>query len=114
MCTDLCDVGPCIILLKHEVMAGDEWHDNGPRDLVTVSLCNQIVIDKTQLCSLSVVYACPYFNPTTTMEHSVHNVDISIPLDHTMPYTLPSARYSGNWDSSVKASLLQGTSDHQR
>lgn len=27
--------------LKHEVMVVDEWHDNGPQDLVTVSLCIQ-------------------------------------------------------------------------
>ena len=37
LCTDPCDMGPCIITLKHEVMAADEWHDNGPQDLVTVS-----------------------------------------------------------------------------
>ena len=41
---------PCIIMLKHEVMAVDEWHDNGPQDLVTVSLCIQIAIEKMQLC----------------------------------------------------------------
>ena len=26
-------------MLKHEVMVADEWHTNGPQDLVTVSLC---------------------------------------------------------------------------
>ena len=36
-----------------------------------------------QLCSLSVDYACPYHNPTTTVGHSVHNVNISKPLAHT-------------------------------
>jgi hypothetical protein len=36
----------------------DKWHDNGPRDLVTVSLCIQIANNKIQLCSLS-AYACP-------------------------------------------------------
>ena len=38
------------ILLKHEEMVADEWHDNGPQDLVKVSLCIQIAIDKMQLC----------------------------------------------------------------
>jgi hypothetical protein len=74
---------PCIIMLKHEVMAGNEWHDNGPQDLVTVSLCIQIVIDKTALCSLSIAYACPNHN---CMGHSVHNVDIRKRLAHTTPY----------------------------
>ena len=60
-------------------------HDNGPQDLVTVSLCIQIAIDKMHLCLLSVAYASPYHNPT--MGHSVHNVDISKPLAHTTPYT---------------------------
>jgi hypothetical protein len=67
LCTDPCDMGPCIIMLKHEAMAVDDWHDNRPQDLITISLCIQIAIDKMQLCSLSVDYACPYLNPTTTM-----------------------------------------------
>ena len=41
-----------------------------------------------QLCSLSVVYACPYHKPTTTMGHSVHIVDISKLLNHMTLYTL--------------------------
>jgi hypothetical protein len=54
-------------MLKH-VVEVDEGHDNGPQELITVSPCVQIVIDKMQLCSLSVAYACPYHNPTATME----------------------------------------------
>jgi hypothetical protein len=50
-------------MLKHEVMAADEWHDNGPQDLVTIPLSIQIAIDQMQLCLLSVAYACPYYNP---------------------------------------------------
>ena len=60
---------------------------NVSKDLVTVFLCIQISIDKMQLCSLSVAYACPYHNPTTNMGHSVHNVDISTPHTHMKPCT---------------------------
>ena len=49
---------------------GDEWHDNGPQDLVMVSLCIHNAIDKMQLSSLSVAYACPYHNLTATMGHT--------------------------------------------
>ena len=75
--------GAIIIMMKHEVMAADEWHDNEPQDLVTVSQCIQIDIDEMQLCLLSVAYACPYHNSTATMGHSVHNIDISKPLAHS-------------------------------
>ncbi len=85
LCTDPCNMGPYIIMLQHEVMVVDEWHNNGPQDLVTVSLCIQNAINKMHLCSLSITYACPYHNPTTTMGHSIHNVDISKPLTHTTP-----------------------------
>jgi hypothetical protein len=33
-------------MLQHEVTVTDEWHDNGPQDLITVSLCIEIAIDK--------------------------------------------------------------------
>ena len=82
-------MGLCIIMLKHEVMAVDEWHDNGPQDCVTVSVSIQIAIDKMQLCSLSTVYACPYHNPTATIGHCVHNVDISKRLAHEHTNELP-------------------------
>jgi hypothetical protein len=49
-------MGPCIIMLKHEVVAALEWHDNGPQDLVTVSLSIQIAMNKNEIvfvvCSL--------------------------------------------------------------
>jgi hypothetical protein len=64
------------------LVVADEWHDNGTQELITVSLCIQIAIDKMQLCSLFVTYACPYLYATSTMGHSVHIVDIS------KPYTL--------------------------
>ncbi len=50
LCTDLCNMGPCIIMLQHEVMVVDEWHNNGPQDLVTVSLCIQYAIHIRDLC----------------------------------------------------------------
>ena len=86
--TDPCDMGLCIIMLKHEVMAADECHNSGPHDFITVSLSIQIAINKKQLCSLSVAYTCSYHKPSATMRHSVHNADISKLLAHTTPYTL--------------------------
>ncbi len=49
-----CNMGPCIIMLQHEVMVVDELHNNGPQDLVIVSLCFQNAINKMHLCSLSI------------------------------------------------------------
>ncbi len=51
-------------------------------------LCIQNAINKMHPCSLSITCACPYHNPTATMGHSIHNVDVSKPLTHTTPYTL--------------------------
>ena len=69
-------MGLCLIMQKNDVMVADEWQDNGPRDLVPISLCIQIAKDEMQ----SVANACPHHNPTATMEHCVHDVDISKPL----------------------------------
>ena len=57
--TDPCVMGLCVIMLKHELMAADEFHDNRPQDLVMVSPHIQMTINKMQLCSLSVAYALP-------------------------------------------------------
>ncbi len=54
LCTDPCNMGPCIIMLQHEVMVVDEWQKNGPQDLITVSLCIQNAINKMHLSSLSI------------------------------------------------------------
>jgi hypothetical protein len=78
-------MGPCIIMLKYGVMVRMIGKTMG-QDLATVSLCSQIAIDKMQLCSLSVANACPYHNPTATMGHSVHKVDVSKQVAHTTPY----------------------------
>ncbi len=66
LCTDPCNMRLSIIMLQHEVMVVDEWHNNVPQDLVTVSLCIQNVINKMHLYSLSITYAYPYHNPTAT------------------------------------------------
>ncbi len=87
-CVKILATGPCIIMLQHEMMVVDEWHNNGPQDLVTVTLCIQNPINNMHLCSLSITHACPYHKPTATMGHSIHNIDISKPLTHMMPYTL--------------------------
>jgi hypothetical protein len=74
------------IMLKYEVMAADEWHDNVHLYLFMVSLCIQIAVIKMQLCSLSIAYACPYHNPTATMGHSDHIISKS--LTYATPYIL--------------------------
>ncbi len=111
LCTDPCNMRPCIIMLQHEVMVVDEWHNNGPQDLVTVSLCIQNAINKMHLCSLSITYACPYHNPSATMGH---NVTTSANRSPTRRHTrcVPSALYSENQDSSVKRTPLQSARRH--
>ncbi len=100
----------CIIMLQHEVMVVDEWHNNGLQDLITVSLCIQNAIIKMHLFSLSIAYACPYHNPTTTMGHST-SANRSPTQRHTR--CLPSAMYSENQDSSVKRTPLQSARRHR-
>ncbi len=94
LCTDPCNMGLCIIMVQHEVIIVDEWHNNGPQDLVMVSRCIQNAINKMHLCSLSITYACLYHNPTVTMGHSIHNVNISkekrTPLQSARPPSIVS------------------------
>ncbi len=107
-----CNMGLYIIMLQHEMMVVDEWHNIGPQDLVTVSLCIQNAINKMHMCSLSITHACLFHNPTAPMGHSIHNVDISSPTQrHTR--CLPSALYSENRDSSVKRTLFQSARRHR-
>lgn len=86
--------GPCGTMLHPEVMVMDEWHNGGPRDLLTVSPCIQNTVDKN--APVFVVYKIhlPTHNPGATMGRSIHNADVSKPLTHTKPYTRPSAPYS--------------------
>ena len=55
------------LLVTDTLKKAQQWHMNETQDLFAVSLRIQIAIDKMQLCSLSVAYACPYHNPTATM-----------------------------------------------
>ncbi len=50
LCTDPYNMGPCITMLQHEVMVVDEWDNNGPQDLITVSLFKMPSIKCTCVC----------------------------------------------------------------
>ncbi len=113
LCTDPCNMGPCINMLQHEVMVVDEWHNNGPQDLVTVSLCIQNAINKRHPCSLSITYVCPYHNPTATMGHSTTLTSANRSPTRRHTRCLPSALCSENQDSSVKSTPLQSTRRHR-
>ena len=73
LCTDPCDMGPCIIMQKYELMVADEWHDNSPQYLFTVSLCFQMAIDKNAIVFIGSNLCLP-----------IHNVDISKLFAHNM------------------------------
>ncbi len=38
LCTNPCNMEPCISMLQNEVTVVDEWHNNGPQDLVMLSI----------------------------------------------------------------------------
>ncbi len=96
-CTDPCNMGPCIIMVQHEVMVVDEWHNNGPQDLITVSMCIQNAINKMHLCSLSITW--------TTRSTTMTSENRSPTRRHTC--CLSSALYSENQYSSVKRTPIQ-------
>ncbi len=109
LCTDPCNMGLCIIMLQYELMIVDEWHNNGPQDLVTVSLCIQNAINKRHLCSLSAYTITPP-PPLATRSTALTSANHS----PTRRYTccLPSALHSENRDSSVKRTPLQSARRH--
>ncbi|KAI9536390.1 hypothetical protein NQZ68_033649 [Dissostichus eleginoides] len=61
-------MGPCLILLQHEVMV-DERHHNGLQDLVTVSLCIQNAIIKMHK-SVTVMNCSQVKTPVKDDEHA--------------------------------------------
>ncbi len=115
LCTDPCKMGPCVIMLQHEVMVVDEWHNNVPRDHVTVSLCIQNAINKMRLCSLSIKYMPAHTitppPPWATRSTALTSANRSPTRRHTR--CLPSALYSENRDSSVKRTPLQSARRHR-
>ncbi len=113
LCTDPCNMGPCIIMLQHEVMVVDEWHNNGLQDLFTVSLCIQNAINKMPLCSFSITYTCPYHNPPPPWATRSTMLTSANPHPRRHTRCLPSALYSENRDSSVKRTPLQSARRHR-
>ncbi len=119
LCTDPCNMGPCITMLQHEVMVVDEWHTNGPQDLITVSLCIQNAINKMYLCSLSITYIVVHdithtitpLPPWATRSTTLTSANRSPQQHHSC--CLPSALYSENRYSSVKRTPLQSARRHR-
>ncbi len=100
-------MGPCIIMLQHEVMVVDEWHNNGPQDLVTVfhSKCNQENV------------RCPWHTPAHTITPTWATRSTTLTSANRSPTRrhtrcLPSALYTENRDSSVKRTPLQSARRH--
>ncbi len=104
LCTDPCNMGLWIIMLQHEVMVMDEWHNNGPQELITVSLCIQNAINKMHLCTITPP------PPWATRSTTLTSANRSPTQRHTR--CLPSALYSENWYSSEKRTPLQSARRH--
>ncbi len=88
LCNNPCNMGCALSCCNMRWWSWWMAH-NGPQDLITVSLCIQNAFIKIHLCSLSITYTYPYHNPTATMGHSIHSVDISKSLTHTTPKLPP-------------------------
>lgn len=99
LCTDRCNMEPCVIMLQHDVLVMGEWHIS--RDLCAFSTRSI----KKRLGSLSIAHACPSINPTVTTGNSIRNTDISEPLISAR--CLTTAMNSENRDSTVKRTPLQ-------
>ncbi len=105
LCTDPGNMGLWIIMLQHEVMVMDEWHNNGPQELITVSLCIQNAINKMHLCTITPP------PPWATRSTTLTSANRSPTQRHTR--CLPSALYSENWYSSEKRTPLQSARRHR-
>lgn len=60
---DPCNVGLCNIMVQHEIMIVDELHNDGPQNLM-IAPWIQNTINKMCMYLLSLIYHCPWHNPT--------------------------------------------------
>ncbi len=49
LCTDPCNMGPCIIMLQHEVMVVDEWQNGGKNKIVAFIILVSVYIWRVNL-----------------------------------------------------------------
>ena len=47
-------MGASVILLECQLMATDEWHNNGVKNFIKISSSIQVAINDIQLCALSI------------------------------------------------------------
>ncbi len=105
LCTDPCNM--YIIMLQHEMMVVDECHNNGPQDLVTVSIKCTCVRCPKHTPAHTITLPPPWATQSTKLTSE----NRSPTQRHTR--CLPSALYSENRDSSVKRRPLQSARRHR-